>query len=120
MSEPTAPAADNGLILPNNIYNILKPVVQIFMPGLATLYSTLAALYEWDNSAIIVGTIVAVNTFMGLFLGLTSRNYNNSDAKYDGSIDVINTDDGNQVVQLNLPEDPQDLIVGKDVLLKVN
>lgn len=117
---PQESTPNPGLMVSNKFYNILKPVTSTLLPALITLYTTFATIWEWQNTDKVVLSAAAVNTFLGAVLLLSSKAYSNSDAKYDGSIDVLNTDDGHQVVQLNLPEDPSDLIAGKDVVLKIN
>lgn len=64
----------------NSLYDILKYIAQIVLPALATLYFALSKI--WGDvipyPAEIVGTIVALDTFLGALLGLSTRNYNKS------------------------------------------
>ena len=51
----------------------------IGLPALATLVSALGLIWGYELTDAIVATIVAVNTFLGGLLGLSSYRYNNSE-----------------------------------------
>lgn len=59
----------------NKTYDLLKWVAQIVLPAIATLYFALAQIWGLPYSEEIVGTIVAVDTFLGALLGISSMNY---------------------------------------------
>lgn len=63
------------MTLDNKTYDILKWVAQILLPAVGTLYFTLAKLWQLPAPEEVVGTIVALDTFLGALLGLSSRNY---------------------------------------------
>ena len=60
----------------NRTYDALKFVAQVVLPALATLYTALAAAWGFEHVEAIVGTITAVDLFLGSLLGITSRSYN--------------------------------------------
>lgn len=60
----------------NGTYDILKWIARIVLPALATLYSVLAGIWGFPMGEEIVGTITAVDTFLGILLGISSANYN--------------------------------------------
>ena len=60
----------------NKVYDILKWIAQIFLPALGTLYFALAGIWNFPYAEAIVGTITAVDTFLGVLLGISSVNYN--------------------------------------------
>lgn len=64
------------MILSNKTYDILKDLVEIYLPGLATLYFTLSGIWGFPYGEQIVGTIAAVCIFLGLFLKKSSIEYN--------------------------------------------
>lgn len=78
-------------LVSNEIYNALKPTATTILPGLSALYFALAGIWGLPHAEQIIGTIAAVNVFLGLLLGLSSKSYNNSQAKYDGEIHVSDT-----------------------------
>nr|DAS20504.1 MAG TPA: holin [Caudoviricetes sp.] len=59
----------------NRTYDSLKFVAQVVLPALATLYTALAAAWGFSHVEAIVGTITAIDLFLGSLLGITSRNY---------------------------------------------
>lgn len=61
--------------LSNKTYDILKFIAQILLPSLGTLYFALAGIWGFPYGEQIVGTITAVDTFLGALLGLSSANY---------------------------------------------
>lgn len=60
----------------NKTYDILKWVAQYLLPALATLYFAVAQLWGLPYGEEIVGTITAVDTFLGVLLGISTANYN--------------------------------------------
>lgn len=62
--------------LNNKTYDILKFIAQIVLPAIGTLYFALAGIWNFPYGEEIVGTITAVDTFLGALLGLSSVNYN--------------------------------------------
>ena len=59
----------------NKIYDILKWIAQILLPALGTLYFALAGIWNFPYAEAIVGTITAIDTFLGVILGISSANY---------------------------------------------
>lgn len=60
-------------------YDRLKLLAQIVLPALGTLYVALAALWDLPKPQEVVGTIVAVDTFLGVLLGLSQARYVNNE-----------------------------------------
>lgn len=63
------------MVFSNKVYDILKWVDMILLPGLGTLYVALAAIWHFPYSTEISGTITALVLFLGLLLGLSNVNY---------------------------------------------
>ena len=60
----------------NKTYDILKYIAQIIHPAIGTLYYALAGIWGFPYGEQIVGTIAAIDTFLGVILGISSINYN--------------------------------------------
>lgn len=60
----------------NKTYDILKWIAQIVLPAIGTLYFALAAIWGFPYGEQIIGTITAVDAFLGALLGISSHNYN--------------------------------------------
>lgn len=65
------------MIFENKTYDKLKWLAQIFIPALATLYFALAGIWGFPYGEQIVGTLTAIDTFIGVLLGISSNKYYN-------------------------------------------
>lgn len=59
----------------NKTYDILKWIAQYLLPALGTLYFALARIWNLPYGEQVVGTIAAVDTFLGVVLGISSSRY---------------------------------------------
>lgn len=65
----------------NKTYDILKYITQIVIPAIGTLYFALAGIWGFPYGEQIVGTLAALDTFMGVVLGISSKQYNQQGGK---------------------------------------
>lgn len=56
-------------------YDLLKWVAMYLLPALGTLYFALAGIWGLPYGEQIVGTITAIDTFLGVILGISSSKY---------------------------------------------
>lgn len=69
----------------NKVYDILKHIAQIYLPAIGALYFALANIWGLPYAEQIVGTITAVDAFLGVILGISTMKYNQGKAEtYDG------------------------------------
>lgn len=61
--------------MPDKVYDILKAIAMIVLPALGTLYFALAGIWGWPYAEQIVGTITAIDTFLGVILGISTMQY---------------------------------------------
>lgn len=66
-------------MLSNKAYDILKWIAQILLPALGTLYFALAGIWGFPYAEQIVGTITAIDTFLGILLGISTVHYRDKD-----------------------------------------
>lgn len=59
----------------NRVYDSLKFIAMILLPALATLYFALAKLWSLPYPEEVVGTISAIDVFLGALLGISSSLY---------------------------------------------
>lgn len=59
----------------NKLYDFLKWMAQILLPAIATLYFALAQIWGLPLAEQIVGSISAIDCFLGALLGISSYNY---------------------------------------------
>lgn len=63
------------ILIKGKRYDQLKFLAQVVLPALATLYFALAGLWGLPSVEQVVGTIVAVDAFLGVILQLSSTAY---------------------------------------------
>lgn len=63
------------MTLNNKMYDILKYIAQIVLPAVATLYFALSQIWVLPYGEEIVGTITAVDCFLGALLGISTAQY---------------------------------------------
>jgi hypothetical protein len=59
----------------NKLYDILKWVAMYLLPALGTLYFALAGIWGFPYGEEVVGTLTAIDTFLGVILGISSAQY---------------------------------------------
>ena len=59
-------------------YDKLKWVAMYLLPAAGTLYFALAGIWGLPYGEQIVGTVTALDTFLGVILGISTANYNKS------------------------------------------
>lgn len=64
--------------LSNKSYDILKYLAMIVLPAIGTLYFALASIWHLPYGEEVVGTITAVDAFLGALLGISAAQYNKS------------------------------------------
>ena len=104
--------------LSNSTYDRLKPVTQIWLPGLGSLYFGLSQIWGLPAGEEVVGSIALLTTFFGVVLGVSNKNYKNSETDVDGQI-VISRAEGKKLYALELLGDPEDLDGQQRVIFKV-
>lgn len=109
------------ILFSNRVYDILKWVALIVLPAVALFYISIAPLWGLPKQEEVAGTVVALDVLLGAVLGLSSRQYKNSDARFDGVIDVTETPEGLKKAALILKnyENPADIVNQKEVTFKV-
>ena len=59
----------------NRFYDIMKDICQLWIPALGTLYFALCGIWGFPYGEQIVGTLTAVDTFLGVVLKISSNEY---------------------------------------------
>lgn len=106
-------------LLSNHTYDQLKNTVTLVLPAIGALYFALAAIWGLPKAEEVVGSVAAITTFFGVVLKLSDRAYNKSDEKYDGTMNVVETEVG-KTMSLELNKDPELFEAQDQVLFKVN
>ena len=64
------------MILPDKVYDVLKWICLICLPALATFYGVMSKIWGLPYGEQIVGTITAIDAFLGAILGISTAQYN--------------------------------------------
>lgn len=62
-------------MLSNKTYDVLKWIAMYLLPALGTLYFALSGIWGFPYGEEVVGTITAIDTFLGVILGISSAKY---------------------------------------------
>ncbi len=62
-------------MLGNKLFDILKWIAMLVLPGLATFYFALSALWGWPYQKEIVGSLVAVNVWLSALLAVSNAQW---------------------------------------------
>lgn len=62
----------------NKVYDVLKFIAMVVLPALGTLYFALSTIWGLPYGEQIVGTITAIDTFLGALLGISTVQYKKS------------------------------------------
>lgn len=101
------------------VYTALKWIAVIGLPAFATLYFGLEHIWGWGHTTQVLGTISAIETFLGIVLGLSTASYNSSDTKFAGEIHLAADAGGAVLNKLIFNADPDVLAANKSVIMKV-
>ena len=60
----------------NKTYDVLKWIAMYLLPALGTLYFALSSIWGLPYGEEVVGTITALDAFLGVLLGISTAQYN--------------------------------------------
>lgn len=105
-------------VLTDKQYNILKWVVGIVIPAVGTLYFGVAKIWNLPSGEQVLGTLIVLQAFLGAMLGISSKRYKDSDARYDGTLTTTETPT-KKIVSVETNIHPEELAKKDEVILKV-
>lgn len=111
-------ASSTTPLLSDGAYNKIKWTAQYFLPAVGTLYFALATIWGLPAAEQVLGTVTALDIFLGAILGLSKKSYEQSDAKYDGALIVDTRDDTKDVYRLEV-DTLDDMPNKNEITLKV-
>lgn len=106
-------------MLGDRAYDMLKKTTTVVLPAVGALYFALAQIWHLPKAEEVVGSIAAVNTFLGVLLHASTKSYNQSDTKYAGVIQV-NDSAEKKVFSIELNDEPESIEKKDEVTFKVN
>lgn len=112
-------ASGSSLHLSDKYFNVAKFITGIFLPAVGTLYFALAEIWDLPAPKEVLGTIIAIQAFLGVILGISSKSYENSGARYGGMINISETLEGATLYSLELNHEPEELMNKQEITFKV-
>jgi len=104
----------------SKVYNFLRQIALVWLPAATTLYVFLAQTWFWGHTQQVVGTMGAVDTFLGVVLHISSKSYAKQAAKPDGQMIIDNSDPEKTTAMLDLGDtDPHEMIKKQTITLQV-
>ena len=61
----------------NKLYNVLKWITLILLPAVGTLYFALSVIWNFPYADHIIGTLAAIDTFLGSLLMIKTSSLDN-------------------------------------------
>ena len=89
--ESNSDAAATSL-LSNKTYDFIRFLVELFLPGLGTLYFALSQIWGLPYGEAVVGTVVAVTVFLGSLIKVSRAKYTPAESVIGGKLVVDETD----------------------------
>lgn len=69
-------------MMSNKVYDVMKWIAMYLIPAIGTLYFALSGIWGFPYGEEIVGTLTAVDTFLGVILGISTAKYNKQSEEY--------------------------------------
>lgn len=117
-----APPKEN-VLLSSSVYDKLKASSLYILPALAAAYFGIAQIWGLPKAEEVVGTVAVIETLLGAMLKVSNVQYENSGAKYDGTVGIFPggvTEEGVQTSNLNFSIDPNGVATKNEIVLKIN
>jgi Putative phage holin Dp-1 len=109
------------MLLKDDVYRWLKHFSTVLLPALGSAYFALSTLWNLPATEQVLGTLAILETFLVAVLAASSRSYYNSDAPYDGTMNVLYDQELEKTTfSLELTVPPEELEKQKYISFKVN
>lgn len=100
----------SNFFLSNKLFDRLKFIAQILLPALGTLCFTIGGIWNLEHTTEVVGTITAIDLFLGAILKISTTQYFKSGKNFDGDVNITPLEGGDDRVQFAFDQDPRDVI----------
>ena len=82
------------MIFKSKVYNVLKFIALVLLPAISAFYFAVAKYWNLPYPEQVVGTLAAVDTFVGVLVGISNANYIKQTGNYaftneDGSVEQL-------------------------------
>lgn len=99
----------------NKTYDVIKWIAQYLIPAAGTLYAALSKIWGFPYGSEVVGTLSAIDIFLGAVLGISSASYQG-----EGTLEIhSDAEDNKDIYRLALNVPVESLADKKTVTFKV-
>lgn len=109
-----AATSTSTFVLNDRTYRLFKNVVMYALPGLGTLYFTLASIWGLPYGEQVIGTLAAIATFLSIIIKFSENGYNST--AYDGELIEHGDEDGVVTGYTLAIDSPVSSMIEKDVI----
>ena len=99
--------------LSDKAYNVLKRLVQVYLPAVSALYFGLGQYWGFPEIEAVVGSIAVVSVFIGAVVGVNAKRYN----PYEGDLVVEANEDGTPLLWAAISD--EGALEQDEILMKV-
>lgn len=117
--QDTSDESNTSTLLNNKQYDVIKYLTVVLLPAVGTLYFALSQIWGLPAGEAVLGTLAAIQVFIGATMRVTTKQYEESGEKYIGEINVTENPD-KTLFSLDLEGDPEELIDKDEAIFKVN
>lgn len=106
-------------MLTDTAYSLGKKAVQIYIPAASSAYFALGGIWGLPGVDKITGTLAVLATFIGVTLGISSRQFDASGAAFDGNMVGHTDESGKTTYTLEFHGNPETIVNHESVSFKV-
>lgn len=110
----------SGNFLNNKQYDAVKFLTVTLLPALGTLYFALGQTWGLPHPQEVMGTLLAIQAFIGVVMHISTNQYESSGAKYSGEINIAKQPNGEKKASVVFNQHPAELDDKADAIFKVH
>jgi len=105
------------MMITNKVYNVLRFLAQYLLPGLGTLYFALSGIWGLPYGDQVVGSIIAIDAFLGVIVSLSAIQYKNvqkmatNEPKTSATATIVKQELYDSGTMLTISSDVYDILV---------
>lgn len=105
------------MLFSNKVYTILKALAMIILPAIGSFYAAIATIWGLGYIEEVVGTIVAIDTLLGVILQISTTQFNKTGT--DGTLQIDTSNPEKDLYLLNI-KTLDNLAARKTIMLSID
>lgn len=107
------------VLLSDRLYTWFKSSSLYVLPAIAAAYFGVAQIWGLPKAEEVVGTVAVLETLLGVLLRVSNKQYETSDARFDGSI-LVEPGEDEDTTNLNVLLDPDAIANKKEIVVRID